>query len=324
MTVASLVSLSQQKLRRRYGDDDEMPAAKSSKPRYTNSLGPATEDVKWRKQVEGMQQKMQMNVDTLAMEVHSMQREFATQRHAMDRMADAIVSLESALIRWADSGKGRERQTDTQHSIQRRSSSPMRFNDRPLSSRWSGPSPSESALQAPRSSPATRPMGGGIGPTYENEQLQQERMGQQENDGQDVRDSLEEKIAAREARRRADEQMAMVLAEASSLRNSQAARSKSSGAGRIGSSPGLNRSSSSKLPRNDSGSSSHSISLGLEGGRTDYSERCNGTPRSPHMRGNAHRAEDITYADLVYPDGDGGRAQYNPLPNMIPRRRAPP
>ena len=291
-----------------------------------------------------------------------MQREFATQRQAMDRMADAIVSLEGALIRWADSGKGRERQTDMQDSIQRRESSPIKYNDRPLSSRGSGPSPNESALQAPRSSSATRHMAGGTGPTFENEQLQQERMGQQENNGQDVRDSLEEKIAAREARRRADEQMALVLAEASSLRNSKAARSRSSEAGRIGSSSGGHGSSSFKLPRNESGSSSHSISLGLESGRSDYSERRNGAPRSPNMRGNAHRGEEITsyyserrngaprspnmrgnahsrspnmrgnahkgeeitYADLVYPNGDGGRAQHNPLPNMIPRRRAPP
>ena len=208
----------QQRLWRiKISDDDD--TGTNARHQSTVQLPDGASDHKWRKKFDKRQQEVLSTVHNLAVQVEVLQRKVAGDSRSLDRMADAIQSIERALLQQAGAGC-----TLNSPPLAPANPSPGPFR----------PVPAASPSQAHRS-PAARhrkvaeaqggpraPGDASVSPhastpppeSEHGRPAQRGERGWQEIGRGVVLDSLEERVAAREARRRADEQQTLILTEA--------------------------------------------------------------------------------------------------------------
>jgi hypothetical protein len=150
-------------------------------------------DQKWRKKFDKKQNDMQSTVQELSEQVEILQRQVTANTTSMDRMADAIQSLQQALVE--NSGAG---------GVQRLVPFSSTMHTHPAENALHGMSFMGGLQDGPLAStdasdPGTPPL-----------ERDMEEIGR----GVGRESSVEERVAAREARRRADEQHALILHEA--------------------------------------------------------------------------------------------------------------
>ena len=203
----------QQRLWRMKTADDDETGTHARQP-AEQLLGGAS-DQKWRKKFGKKQQDVLSTVHNLAEQVEVLQRQVAGNNKSLDRMADAIQSLERALVQ--QPGAGCSLNSPVQMptfpspgplrpvSAASQLSQTPRSRHRKVAESQDGPRVPMDASESPH----TPPSESDCGHTSQRGERNAEEIGRA-----DVLDSLEERVAAREARRRADEQQALILAEA--------------------------------------------------------------------------------------------------------------
>jgi hypothetical protein len=149
-------------------------------------------DQKWRKKFDKKQNDMQSTVQELSEQVEILQRQVTANTSSMDRIADAIQSLQQALVGNSDAG-------GVQRPVPR-----VPMHTQPSENAMHGKSFVGGLQDGPLASidasdPGTPPL-----------ERDMEEIGR----GVERDSSVEERVAAREARRRADEQHALILHEA--------------------------------------------------------------------------------------------------------------